>query len=138
MSPEYKKLGWALGLAAGAATVVGAILLWPKKASAQTPPQKGYVQYTSSWSSPVFPAKIGDTLTVQVPSLKGTDYMWHVVDQTGTAQAATIANNDAQDPGEIHIKFNAPGSGTIWIQKVSISKPSTYVEPPMAVNISVS
>lgn len=37
MTPSTKRLAWIGGLAAGAATIVGVIAFWPKKASAASP-----------------------------------------------------------------------------------------------------
>jgi hypothetical protein len=143
MSPEGKRWAWIAGLGAGAAGLIGAILLWPKKASAQSP-TTGHINYVSTYSSPVFNGKVGDKMTISVPSLKGTNNMWHAV-VTGTEGVVgrpTMSSNDIQNPGEIHFTFEGKGAATIWISKIPITPLNSpipnAVEPPMAVNMNIA
>jgi len=129
MTPETKRWAWIGGLAAGATALVGAIVFWPKKASAQTsPPQKGYVKYASTWSSPVFPAKIGETLTIALPALQAP-LSWHVEGAEQLYEAKEI-------PEGALITFTHRGAGTIFVSKINQQRQG--VEPAMAVNVNVT
>jgi hypothetical protein len=136
MAPETKRWAWIGGLAAGTAALVSAIVFWPKKASAATPPQKGYVKYTSTLSTSIFQAKVGDTLTLDLPSLEGTPYQWHVEGAESLVKAQGELGGNVQTPGPIVFTFVKPGSGTIFVSKINQQRQG--VEPAMAVNFAVS
>lgn len=137
MTPRHKRWAWIGGLTAGATTL--ALVFWPKKASAA---QKGYIGYTSTLSTAVLQAKVGSTLTIDLPSLSGTPYAWHVEGAEGLYNAAVPSGWDFQSPAQVKATFTKPGQGTIFVSKIYAydekGPARSQAEPPMAINVAVS
>jgi hypothetical protein len=132
MKPETKRWAWIGGLAAGTAAIVGAIVLWPKKASGNT--SQTNVDFGPSPRS--FDLGVGGSVVVAIPpgnmsALHVDDFPGlHTVIETGEDAAHFTVNPST---GYGYIKFVAVGKGQA---KVVID--TRGQTPAMELNFNVS
>jgi hypothetical protein len=139
MTKTEKTLAW---LAGGAAALIGLGVFWPKIASAaggaSTPPPSNIVTYIPTYSSPVQNLKVGNALVLRLPDLSSTLYEWRVEGGESITKATVSPDFTLKNPGDITLTFAKPGTATLWVKKVLSSNKNALVEPPMALNVSVS